>query len=158
MPANGSPTCPSCRASLAAANLVGLPLFVNNILNKLEVYCDNDLYGCVEIIKLGELKQHLTRCPFDPKSPTIKSNQLIRNINQSIDRLQIIITKQDYDNIKDALNVLQKEVAKISTTDNSNKVKQIPGNFSTLKATSKANTTIPTEAHTSQHNIIVFKF
>ena len=131
-------SCPSCRSGLSFGNLLKVPRFVTNILNKLEVHCDYNIYGCTEALQLGQLSQHLIQCSFGPKSPFFKCNQTIRKLSESINKLEIFLPQEDSNQLKNQLDVCQQEVIQLSK-----RVKELEESNKELKALTTSCAPIP---------------
>lgn len=63
------PTCPVDRQAITTANLRSVPRILRNLLSRLNISCDNQIYGCTQIIKLDALHVHLEECEHNPKRP-----------------------------------------------------------------------------------------
>lgn len=63
------PTCPVDRQPIATSNLRSVPRILRNLLSRLNISCDNQIYGCQQILKLDALTSHLEDCEFNPKRP-----------------------------------------------------------------------------------------
>ena len=46
-----------------------MPRILRNLLSRLQIACDNAVYGCVAIVKLDMLATHLLECEHNPKKP-----------------------------------------------------------------------------------------
>ncbi len=56
--------CPNDDSPLSENQLVMAPNAIVNLIEKLQVFCDNRINGCEKIVLLEELKQHLDECEF----------------------------------------------------------------------------------------------
>jgi E3 ubiquitin-protein ligase NRDP1 len=63
------PTCPVDRQPITTANLRSVPRILRNLLSRLSISCDNQLYGCTQVLKLDALQSHLEECEHNPKRP-----------------------------------------------------------------------------------------
>lgn len=63
------PTCPVDRNPITTANLRSVPRILRNLLARLSISCDNQPYGCQQVLKLDALHSHLEECEFNPKRP-----------------------------------------------------------------------------------------
>ncbi|KAJ6641347.1 E3 ubiquitin-protein ligase NRDP1 [Pseudolycoriella hygida] len=63
------PTCPVDRNAMTAANLRAVPRILRNLLSRLSIACDNEMYGCSLVLKLDALANHLDECEHNPKRP-----------------------------------------------------------------------------------------
>lgn len=63
------PTCPVDRNAITAANLRAVPRILRNLLSRLSIACDNEIYGCTIVVKLDALASHLEECEHNPKRP-----------------------------------------------------------------------------------------
>ncbi|CAO1391773.1 unnamed protein product [Diamesa serratosioi] len=63
------PTCPVDRNPITTANLRTVPRILRNLLSRLNINCDNQLYGCTQVLKLDALNSHLEECEHNPKRP-----------------------------------------------------------------------------------------
>jgi len=66
---NRQQTCPVDRRSISIAELKPVPRILKNLLSRLEIRCDNELYGCSVVVKLDTLSHHLKECEHNPKKP-----------------------------------------------------------------------------------------
>ncbi|KAL0280362.1 UNVERIFIED_CONTAM: hypothetical protein PYX00_001674 [Menopon gallinae] len=62
-------TCPVDRQAICAVNLRPVPRITRNLLSRLDITCDNVLYGCTVVLKLDALALHLEECEHNPKRP-----------------------------------------------------------------------------------------
>lgn len=62
------PTCPVDRQPITTSNLRSSRI-LRNLLSRLSITCDNQLYGCPAVLKLDALQSHLDECEFNPKRP-----------------------------------------------------------------------------------------
>jgi E3 ubiquitin-protein ligase NRDP1 len=46
-----------------------VPRILRNLLSRLNINCDNSVYGCTFILKLDSLTSHLEDCEHNPKRP-----------------------------------------------------------------------------------------
>ena len=67
-----SQTCPTCMQKLRIDTLTEAPRAVTNFLCELKIRCDFYDRGCVVLIELGDLKNHLKECGF---APVVCSNE-----------------------------------------------------------------------------------
>ena len=65
-------TCPTCMQKLRIDTLTQAPRAVNNFLCELKIRCDFYDRGCVVLIELGDLENHLKECGF---APVVCSNE-----------------------------------------------------------------------------------
>lgn len=63
------PTCPVDRQPITTANLRSVPRILRNLLSRLNISCDNQIYGCTQVLKLDALQSHLEECEHNPKRP-----------------------------------------------------------------------------------------
>lgn len=63
------PTCPVDRQAITTTNLRSVPRILRNLLSRLNITCDNQIYGCTQILKLDALHAHLEECEHNPKRP-----------------------------------------------------------------------------------------
>ncbi|BES99795.1 unnamed protein product [Nesidiocoris tenuis] len=63
------PTCPVDRQSLT--QLRPVPRILKNLLSRLNITCENSVYGCQAVLKLDALSSHLTECQHNPKKPVL---------------------------------------------------------------------------------------
>ena len=56
--------CPTCRDKLSVDTLVNVPRIVTEYLSELRIRCDFCSRGCREIMRLGDLKNHVSVCGF----------------------------------------------------------------------------------------------
>ncbi|EEB17619.1 RING finger protein, putative [Pediculus humanus corporis] len=63
------PTCPVDRLVITSAHLRPVPRITRNLLSRLNINCDNALYGCSSVLKLNDLANHVEECEFNPKRP-----------------------------------------------------------------------------------------
>lgn len=65
----GRSTCPVDRTEFTMSQLKPVPRILKNLLSRLEINCDNHVYGCPQIIKLDLLANHIKDCEYNPKKP-----------------------------------------------------------------------------------------
>ena len=64
------PTCPVDRLPIDNRQaLKPVPRILRNMLARLEMRCENDVFGCTAVIKLDLMSGHLKECDFNPKKP-----------------------------------------------------------------------------------------
>lgn len=63
------PTCPVDRQPITTVNLRSVPRILRNLLSRLNIACDNAIYGCNQVLKLDALQGHLDECEHNPKRP-----------------------------------------------------------------------------------------
>jgi len=63
------PTCPVDRQNITPPQLRPVPRILRNLLYRLQLTCDNSVYGCTAILKLDVLQSHIQECEFNPKRP-----------------------------------------------------------------------------------------
>ena len=63
------PTCPVDRNAITFNQLKPVPRILRNLLSRLQITCDNVLYGCTAVVKLDALASHLLECEHNPKKP-----------------------------------------------------------------------------------------
>ena len=59
-------TCPVDRSALRKEELVEAALPFRAFLSRLRIKCDNEPFGCQSIVPMGNLKDHLRDCNFNP--------------------------------------------------------------------------------------------
>lgn len=62
-------TCPVDRSVVTVAHLRPVPRIMRNMLSKLQITCDNAVFGCTAIVRLDNLMSHLNDCEHNPKRP-----------------------------------------------------------------------------------------
>uniref|UniRef100_A0A8C0X1Q4 E3 ubiquitin-protein ligase NRDP1 n=1 Tax=Castor canadensis TaxID=51338 RepID=A0A8C0X1Q4_CASCN len=62
-------TCPVDRSVVTVAHLRPVPRIMRNMLSKLQIACDNAVFGCSAIVRLDNLMSHLSDCEHNPKRP-----------------------------------------------------------------------------------------
>ena len=67
-----SQTCPTCMQKLRIDTLTQAPRAITNFLCELKIRCDFYDRGCLVLIELGDLKNHLKECGF---APVVCSNE-----------------------------------------------------------------------------------
>nr|SVE69843.1 EOG090X07HG [Eubosmina coregoni] len=63
------PTCPVDRQNITPPQLKPVPRILRNLLYRLQLTCDNAVYGCTAVLKLDVLQNHVSECEFNPKRP-----------------------------------------------------------------------------------------
>ncbi|KAL3854652.1 hypothetical protein ACJMK2_013912 [Sinanodonta woodiana] len=63
------PTCPVDRNPITPNQLKPVPRILRNLLSRLQITCENAVYGCTAVIKLDMLAAHLSECEHNPKKP-----------------------------------------------------------------------------------------
>ncbi|KAL7668167.1 hypothetical protein ACOME3_008881 [Neoechinorhynchus agilis] len=61
--------CPLDRKIVSVSCLKPVPRILRNLLNKLEIHCDNVDHGCDQVMRLELLSDHLEICQYNPKRP-----------------------------------------------------------------------------------------
>lgn len=67
-------TCPVDRSFTLISYLQPVPRILKNLLNKLQIRCENVSHGCTEILRLESLVDHQANCSFNPKRPVTCEN------------------------------------------------------------------------------------
>jgi len=62
-------TCPVDRIPVSINELKPVPRITKNLLARLEIKCDNEQFGCQNVVKLDLLPMHLKECEHNPKKP-----------------------------------------------------------------------------------------
>ncbi|XP_071490891.1 E3 ubiquitin-protein ligase NRDP1-like [Diadema antillarum] len=62
-------TCPVDRNHITSQQLKPVPRILRNLLARLQIKCDNEGFGCVAVVRLDSLHQHLQECEHNPKRP-----------------------------------------------------------------------------------------
>ncbi|XP_054974397.1 E3 ubiquitin-protein ligase NRDP1-like [Sorex araneus] len=62
-------TCPVDCSEVTAAHLRPAPRIMRNLLSKLQIACDNAVFGCSAVVRLDNLDAHLRDCEYNPKRP-----------------------------------------------------------------------------------------
>lgn len=62
-------SCPVDRQAITTTNLRPVPRILRNLLSRLNIACDNAMYGCTQVMKLDALQSHLDECEHNPKRP-----------------------------------------------------------------------------------------
>ncbi|XP_030921484.1 E3 ubiquitin-protein ligase NRDP1 [Geospiza fortis] len=62
-------TCPVDRSVVTVAHLRPVPRIMRNMLSKLQITCDNAVFGCTAVVRLDNLMAHLNDCEHNPKRP-----------------------------------------------------------------------------------------
>ncbi|XP_056371125.1 E3 ubiquitin-protein ligase NRDP1 [Oenanthe melanoleuca] len=62
-------TCPVDRSVVTVAHLRPVPRIMRNMLSKLQISCDNAVFGCTAVVRLDNLTAHLSDCEHNPKRP-----------------------------------------------------------------------------------------
>uniref|UniRef100_G1Q8D6 E3 ubiquitin-protein ligase NRDP1 n=1 Tax=Myotis lucifugus TaxID=59463 RepID=G1Q8D6_MYOLU len=62
-------TCPVDRSVVTAADLSPVPRILQNMLSKLQITCDNAVFGCSAVVRLDNLRSHLSDCEHNPRRP-----------------------------------------------------------------------------------------
>ncbi|XP_049631711.1 E3 ubiquitin-protein ligase NRDP1-like [Suncus etruscus] len=62
-------TCPVDRSVVTIAHLRPVPRIMQNMLSKLQIACDNAVFGCSAVVRLDNLMFHLRDCEHNPKQP-----------------------------------------------------------------------------------------
>ncbi|XP_053210400.1 uncharacterized protein LOC128394153 [Panonychus citri] len=79
-------TCPLDKLVIDLyAGLTKPPIFVINILGRLMISCDYKEKGCQAIVKLEDLVEHVSSCPFSPK-PVV--SQMLINLTKFANHLK----------------------------------------------------------------------
>lgn len=63
------PTCPVDRNPITNSNLRAVPRILRNLLSRLNISCENAMYGCTLVLKLDTLATHIEECEHNPKRP-----------------------------------------------------------------------------------------
>ncbi|XP_049631710.1 E3 ubiquitin-protein ligase NRDP1-like [Suncus etruscus] len=62
-------TCPVDQSVVTPAHLRPVPRIMQNMLSKLQIACDNAVFGCSAVVRLDNLVFHLRDCEHNPKQP-----------------------------------------------------------------------------------------
>nr|XP_034342108.1 E3 ubiquitin-protein ligase NRDP1-like [Arvicanthis niloticus] len=62
-------TCPVDHSIVTVAHLSPVPWIMLKMLSKLQIACDNAVFGCSALVRLDHLKYHLNDCEHNPKQP-----------------------------------------------------------------------------------------
>ncbi|XP_054565477.1 E3 ubiquitin-protein ligase NRDP1-like [Eptesicus fuscus] len=62
-------TCPVDRSAVTVAHLSPVPRIMQNMLSKLRIACDNAVFGCRAVVRLDNLRSHLSDCEHNPRRP-----------------------------------------------------------------------------------------
>ncbi|XP_052027691.1 E3 ubiquitin-protein ligase NRDP1-like [Apodemus sylvaticus] len=62
-------TCPVDHSVVTVAHLRPVPRIMRNMLSKLQIACDNTVFGCSARVRLDSLMSHLSDCEHNPKQP-----------------------------------------------------------------------------------------
>ncbi|MBN3297665.1 RNF41 ligase, partial [Amia calva] len=63
--------CPVDRTVVTLAHLRPVPRIMRNMLSKLQITCDNSVFGCKAVLRLDQLQSHLKDCEHNPKRPVM---------------------------------------------------------------------------------------
>ena len=66
---NHQQTCPVDRRNLTPHQLKQVPRILKNLLSKLTIQCENAMFGCEGVVRLDQLRSHLSQCEHNPKRP-----------------------------------------------------------------------------------------
>ncbi|KAI6062321.1 E3 ubiquitin-protein ligase NRDP1 [Aix galericulata] len=103
-------TCPVDRSVVTVAHLRPVPRIMRNMLSKLQITCDNAVFGCTAVVRLDNLMSHLNDCEHNPKRPKRDIQLLkaymraIRSVNPNLQNLEETI---EYNEILEWVNSLQ---------------------------------------------------
>ncbi|XP_053436132.1 E3 ubiquitin-protein ligase NRDP1-like [Nycticebus coucang] len=61
--------CPVDHSVLTIVHLCPAPRIMRNMLSKLQIACDNAVFGCCAVLQLDDLMSHLRDCEHNPKRP-----------------------------------------------------------------------------------------
>ncbi|KAI1283163.1 E3 ubiquitin-protein ligase NRDP1 [Halotydeus destructor] len=99
-------TCPVDRTELRIEDLVDAALPFRTFISRLTIKCDNEAFGCKSIMQLGQLKDHLHNCNFNPDEEiecqngcksVLPRKYLVRDHHNCIREMRKIIKKQEKD-------------------------------------------------------------
>ncbi|RMC22924.1 hypothetical protein DUI87_00070 [Hirundo rustica rustica] len=65
----GAADVPVDRSVVTVAHLRPVPRIMRNMLSKLQITCDNAVFGCTAVVRLDNLMAHLNDCEHNPKRP-----------------------------------------------------------------------------------------
>ncbi|KAJ8390503.1 hypothetical protein AAFF_G00103000 [Aldrovandia affinis] len=63
--------CPVDRTVVTLAHLRPVPRIMRNMLSKLQITCENAVFGCKAVLRLDQLQSHLKDCEHNPKRPVM---------------------------------------------------------------------------------------
>jgi len=106
--------CPICNKKIIDS-LISRDLLAFNIINDLEVFCNNENIGCPWKGKLSEIENHLKVCNKNINL-LIESNEK-KNQNKNDN---IIENNNNNNNIENNININEKKENKINNNDNNN--------------------------------------
>ncbi|RWS11613.1 E3 ubiquitin protein ligase NRDP1-like protein [Dinothrombium tinctorium] len=136
--------CPVDRQPLTSAQLKAVPRILRNLLSRLNIECDNAVFGCTAVVKLDCLANHCMECAFNPKKPVtcelgcgliipkdeLKDHNCVRDLRSLVEQQQEQINKlqQQYNDLKLEVNML-KDCARAIRASNDTNVPSIVENF-----------------------------
>ncbi|XP_054168371.1 E3 ubiquitin-protein ligase NRDP1-like [Oppia nitens] len=116
-------TCPVDRQPVTSSQLKCAPRILRNLLSRLNIECDNAVYGCKMIVKLDYLQNHCNECDFNPKKPVpcdsgcglivpkdeLKDHNCVRDLRSYVEKQSEQISKlqQHYNDMKREVNMLK---------------------------------------------------
>ena len=59
-------SCPTCLQPLAVDTLLEAPRIVKDYISELNIHCDFDSRGCLEMVQVEDLERHVASCGFSP--------------------------------------------------------------------------------------------
>ncbi|CAG2119319.1 unnamed protein product, partial [Medioppia subpectinata] len=138
-----STVCPNDRQYLNLTLLKPIPRFMRNILDKLEMKCKFIGNGCLQVIPLESLRQHIPVCDFNPdkqidcvsgcgltlKKRELESHNCVKALRQRVDTLveENMKYERSVTSVRFELNSLRNENKKTNELVNSlqNDVKRL---------------------------------
>lgn len=68
-PVDRTPVPPSCEGSSLSSALGPAPRILRNLLSRLRIKCENEVFGCQTVTHLEGLQLHLNQCEYNPRRP-----------------------------------------------------------------------------------------
>ena len=68
-------TCPVDREPITNDQLKQVPRLLRNLLSRLQIACDNAIYGCQAVVALEQLSNHLQECQHSADPVPVFNNQ-----------------------------------------------------------------------------------
>lgn len=104
-----SSKCPVDRKYLSENMLRKPPKLISNLISKMEIRCLHSKAGCDWILKLSDVDDHLTWCPFNPNNP--HSTFFQSDKSSPLKQLRLMADfHQDIGDIRYSVDCISKEI------------------------------------------------
>ena len=115
-------TCPTCMQELCVETLTEAPRAVKNFLSELKIRCEFHDRGCLALVELGNLENHVKLCGFAPVACSNEGCELVVNQRDLIHHESTVCKqrrvkchscielRQEMDTVKSTLEAMNKKL------------------------------------------------